>query len=241
MSASTCVVCHHLYEEHNAYPCKGQDKQKKDGKKKWVKCKNKWYICQQIHETERRNAYVVCHNCPSHPGGGPEGSEPGGSFDVAANVQKYQGDWEYDHKTGRYFYTDEQGEIHWYNESAQQTSNYSGVGGGASTHAGQSSSMSQPATLHQRNDSRDEPDPLSWDEQRIAAEVANLDIAEERGEELDRHKVSARYTKGGKVRFTDILNRTLDTDATLWFPSEDGYTCEINGVVYFTKKIKPRK
>uniref|UniRef100_A0A8H7K315 Uncharacterized protein n=1 Tax=Bionectria ochroleuca TaxID=29856 RepID=A0A8H7K315_BIOOC len=101
--------------------------------------------------------------------------------------------------------------------------------------------MSQPAKSHQRNDSRDEPDALSWDERRIAAEVVNLDIAEERDEELDRHKVSARYTKGGELRFTDILSRTFDTNATLWLPSEDGYTCEINGVVYFTKKIKPRK
>ena len=89
MSASsglsgTCGVCNHSYNEHNRFRCGGSDK-KKTGKGKYTyqRCKPWWCICQQGgHDFagDRSNAYMVCHGCEAHPGGGPDGSDPGGTY-----------------------------------------------------------------------------------------------------------------------------------------------------------------
>jgi hypothetical protein len=58
---------------------------KKVGKGKYTyeKCKTWWYVCQQGgHDFagDRSNAYMVCRGCEAHPGGGPDGSGPDGTY-----------------------------------------------------------------------------------------------------------------------------------------------------------------
>jgi hypothetical protein len=89
MSASSslsgdCSVCAHSYNEHNRFKCKGSDKKKAaKGKYTYEKCKTRWYVCQQGgHDFagDRSNAYMVCRSCAAHPGGGPDGSGPDGTY-----------------------------------------------------------------------------------------------------------------------------------------------------------------
>ena len=169
MSASSglkgqCYVCGHMYNEHNRDKCKGRDKQKdKNGKKKWVKCTRWWYICQQSHESERPTSYQVCHNCPSHPGGGPSETEPDGSYSTADNAQEFEDGWEWDPVKNVYFFTLEDGTVQY-----DQT----GAGSAAGDDHGQTSTNN---AKHTRNDSRDSEDPLAWTQERYHQETEAVD------------------------------------------------------------------
>lgn len=61
---------------------------------------------------ERPDAPLVCHDCRSHPGGGPEGTGPDGTFPTADNAQAYDDDaiaWEWDPNEQQYYYLDDYG------------------------------------------------------------------------------------------------------------------------------------
>jgi len=78
-----CPVCGHANNEHNQEPCAGRHKKKASkGKSKYEKCKNIWKICQwggHNFAGNRKDAYMVCRGCSSHPGAGPDGTGPDGS------------------------------------------------------------------------------------------------------------------------------------------------------------------
>ena len=130
MSASSgltgeCSVCSHYYNEHNRFRCEGSDKKKASkGKYKYEKCKTWWYICQQgSHEFagDRVNAYMVCHGCSAHPGGGPDGTGPdgdyytpsGGSGGSGGSGNQQQTEWLLDPKSQQYYYIDSEGKSQW--------------------------------------------------------------------------------------------------------------------------------
>lgn len=64
----------------------------------------------------RNDAYLVCHDCPSHPGGGPAGTGLDGSFATADGAQEYDGSeeqWLWDATYQRYYYVDVDGNKIW--------------------------------------------------------------------------------------------------------------------------------
>ena len=134
MSASSglsgvCNVCNHFNNEHNRFKCNGTNK-KKAGKGKYTyeKCKVWWYICQQGgHDSagDQSIAYMVCHGCEAHPGGGPDGSGPDGTFYTpgsgggsggsggSGSGSKGQVEYHLDPATNRYYYIDSNGASQW--------------------------------------------------------------------------------------------------------------------------------
>ncbi|KAH7129669.1 hypothetical protein B0J13DRAFT_563173 [Dactylonectria estremocensis] len=135
MSASsglrgTCSVCSHMYNEHNRYRCTGRDKKKVDKKKhQWVQCTARWYVCQQGNHAfmgDRKNAYLVCHDCKSHPGGGPDGTGPEGSYATADDAQSYdvgeEEQWQWDSTYQRYYCVDAYGNTVWAEDQGQSSS-----------------------------------------------------------------------------------------------------------------------
>lgn len=119
-----------MNNEHNRYRCTGQYRRRKtrSGKKtyEWTKCTAWWYICQQgSHDAmgDERDAYLVCHDCPNHPSGGPDGTGPSGSFARADSSQtSVRDEWQWDNESGRYYRIDENGNIEWTDPGQSSTS-----------------------------------------------------------------------------------------------------------------------
>lgn len=226
MSASSglkgiCPICAHAYHEHNRYACEGKDRMKgQDGKKTWAQCAVWWYICQQRHQTKRRNAYQVCHDCPRHPGGGPSGSEPGGTFARAEDCHPFEGEWDWDTNAQAYYRVDEEGIFHWYGETVAGPSTEQS----AATNVGASSSTSS-AVQHTRGDSRDSEDPLGWTQQQYdeATVLADLTSAFDRTRISEATATSQQeaeevetYTHGRHICFKDDKGHEYKTVREDW-------------------------
>lgn len=232
MSASSglkgiCPICGHAYHEHNRYTCEGRDRLKgQDGKKTWMQCSVWWYICQQRHQTKRRNAYQVCHNCPRHPGGGPSGSEPGGSFTTAVDCQPFEGEWDWDTNAQAYYRVDEDGIFHWYGETM------AGPSTEQSTNAGASSSSYPAIQQHTRDNSRDLEDPLGWTQQQFedATGLSDLTSAFDKtriSESATSQQVADEvetYMRGQHICFKDDKKHEVQTVREDWGENtlEDG-------------------
>lgn len=124
-----CNVCAHSYNEHSRHRCNGRDKKRnKKGKYEYVKCTVYWYICQQgSHDFmgDRNDAYLVCHDCKSHPGGGPEGTGPDGVFPTADEAQAHDPgrlEWQWHPTYQRYYYIDNNGNPIWMDDQGQSSS-----------------------------------------------------------------------------------------------------------------------
>lgn len=238
MSASSglkgqCNVCGHMYNEHNSEECIGRDRKKdRNGKTKWVKCKNRWYICQQSHDSKRRNAYQVCHNCPSHPGGGPSGTEPGGDYTTAHNVRKFEAEWEWDPVRNAHYYKDEDGAIH-YDQTGAGSS--AGSGYGYSVHSETSKATSYAE--HTQKDSRDSEAPLASSQERhnqdaeglsdltSAFEQVQISEAQSALQEPDETSIYVEtYKRKDHLCFRNLDDREVKTAWSDWseFTMDDG-------------------
>lgn len=75
---------------------------------------------------DRRDAYLVCHDCTSHPGGGPPGTGPDGTYPTAHDAQPYddggEEQWLWDSTYQRYYFMDGYGNIIWADDQGQSSS-----------------------------------------------------------------------------------------------------------------------
>ncbi|PVH71366.1 hypothetical protein DL98DRAFT_106436 [Cadophora sp. DSE1049] len=69
----------------------------------------------------RSNAYMVCHGCSAHPGGGHDGTGPdgdyftpsGGSGGSGGSGKQQQIEWLLDPTSQQYYYIDFEGKSRW--------------------------------------------------------------------------------------------------------------------------------
>jgi hypothetical protein len=210
MSASSglkgdCGVCKHSYNEHNRHKCKGSDKKKVQGKYTFEKCKTWWYVCQHGgHDFagERADAYMVCISCEAHPGGGPDGSGPDGTFYTPSAEESITMDWSpwewvaENNQWRRYRVSNGKYEYEWRDPEPSP-----------------SSTSDQAVAGHSRVDSQDSEDPLAWSNDRYEKETGDIG-------ELTENLAKTKLDKGKEID-------EKSTEPTTWSEWEwnETYNC----------------
>lgn len=232
-----CPVCNHNYNEHNKYRCKGWDRGGRKNKE-YKQCKVNWYICQHSD-----HGYQTCHPCTSHPGGGPSGTGPDGSFHQPHNSEEYEADWDYDVVKGELYYEDNKGKRHYRDEAGPSADYYQYSAGPSTTQqstvdemslAMQQTSLNDPAQPgHARHDSKDSEDPLhstprSYNKRK-----------ESKAKQAGFYEAKTKK-EGDKIVFRDVSDTKVRTRRKEWIYDNDNnyyYYVRSNGDIYWVDKL----